>query len=300
MMLREPIVSGQFYPGSREQCLTELRRCMPDRIDATTLPERIVGGIVPHAGWTYSGSTAARVLAAIAARRTPATVVLLGADHSGATRTAALFASGRWASPVGEVDVDQRLAEWLGSLTSLITNDPHAHDREHSIEVQIPFVRHLWPDAKIVPIIVASTSKAVQVGNAIGRAIETYAADAVVVGSSDLTHYGPTYGFAPKGIGPDALAWAKEVNDRRLIDLILAMDAEAVVPRAAADRSACGAGAIAATVAACRHLGAARGTLLEHTTSYDVARRSSREAATLAVGYVAVVFGTAPQNPSPR
>jgi len=291
MMVREPIVSGQFYPDRRDACLRQVRQCMPTDVDVSLLPPKLLGGIVPHAGWVYSGSTAGRVFAALAARRTPTTVVLFGSDHARVARPAVLFAQGRWASPLGEVDVDERLSDRVLSMTPIIRDDPYGHDREHSIEVQVPFVQHAWPAAKILPIIVASTPQAVEVGQAVGRVLETYQVDAVVVGSTDLTHYGPSYGFTPRGVGPDALAWAKDVNDRRLIDRILKMDAEAVIPQAAADHSACGAGAIAATIAACRQLGATQAVLLEHTTSYEVARRSFGESADMAVGYAGIVFG---------
>ncbi len=291
MMVRDPIVSGQFYPGDRQSCLEHVRQCMPGDADVEALPETLHGGIVPHAGWTFSGPTAARVFAALAARRTPATVVLFGSDHARAARAGAMFSAGQWSSPLGNVDVDERLAERIASMTNTVIDDPHAHAREHSIEVQLPFVQRVWPDAKILPIIVSPTKQAVDVGQAVARAIDAYKADTVVVGSTDLTHYGPNYGFTPQGVGPEALAWAKDVNDRRLIDLILEMDAQAVIPDAAANRSACGAGAIAATMAACQQLGATQALLLEHTTSYEVGRRMFDEAATMAVGYAAIVFG---------
>jgi AmmeMemoRadiSam system protein B len=264
---------------------------MPGDLDVEALPESLTGGIVPHAGWTFSGPTAARVFAALAARRQPGTVVLFGADHARAARAGAMFATGQWSSPLGDVAIDERLAERIMSMSQGIVDDPHAHDREHSIEVQVPFVQHVWPEAKILPIIVSPTPQAVEVGQAVARAIGTYKTDAVLVGSTDLTHYGPNYGFTPQGVGLEALVWAKDVNDRRLIDLILKMDTEAVVPDAAAHRSACGAGAIAATIAACQSLGATQSVLLEHTTSYEVARRMYDESATMAVGYAGIVFG---------
>jgi len=291
MMVRDPIVSGQFYPGGRNACLRDLQKCMPTDLNIDALPSALVGGIVPHAGWTFSGPTAARVIAALAARRTPATVVVFGSDHARAARAGAMFGTGRWASPLGDVEIDERLAERITSMTQVVIDDPHAHDREHSIEVQIPIVQHVWPEAKILPIIAAPTSQAVEVGRAVGRALEAYKADAVVLGSTDLTHYGSNYAFTPEGVGADALAWAKDTNDRRLIDLILKMDAEAVLADAAANRSACGAGAIAATIAACQQVGAGQAVLLEHTTSYEVARRMFDESATMAVGYAGIVFG---------
>lgn len=291
MMVRDPIVSNRFYPGRRGGCLQEVQQCMPDDMDVDALPATLVGGIVPHAGWTFSGPTAARVFAALAARRTPETVVLFGADHARATQTAAMFPTGRWSSPLGDVAVDDRLAERIASMTHGIDDDAHAHDHEHSIEVQLPFIQHVWPDAKILPITVAPAPRAVEIGQAVARVINTYKTNAIVVGSTDLTHYGASYGFAPKGTGPDALTWAKDVNDRRLIDVILDMNADAVVPEACGNHSACGAGAIAATIAASKELGAERAVLLEHTTSYEIGRRLFDESASMSVGYAGIVFG---------
>ncbi|MBN1342128.1 MAG: AmmeMemoRadiSam system protein B [Phycisphaerae bacterium] len=291
MMVRDPIVSGQFYPGRRDACLKQIEECMPGDLDAEALPKALFGGIVPHAGWTFSGPTAARVFASLAERRSPKVVVLFGADHARATRSGAVFGEGRWSSPLGDVDVDDRLAERITSMTQVVENDPHAHGREHSIEVQIPFVKHLWQEASILPIIVTSGPRAIEVGQAVARAIEAYKTDAVVIGSTDLTHYGANYGFTPRGIGPEALAWAKDVNDRRLIDRILDFDAQGVIEDAAANHSACGAGAIAATIAACRQLGATQAAVLEHTTSHEISRRMFDESATIAVGYAGIVFG---------
>lgn len=291
MMVRDPIVSGRFYPGGSRQCAREVEECMPSESDIESLPARLFGGIVPHAGWTYSGPTAAKVFAALAQRQTPETVILLGADHAHLAHTAAMFSSGAWSSPVGDVAVDERLAERISSMAPMIRDDVHAHDGEHSIEVQIPFVLHVWPDAKILPIIVEPGPRAVEVGQAVARVISTYKTDAVVVGSTDLTHYGASYGFSPKGSGAEALEWAKDVNDRGLIDVILKMDAESVVPEAGRNRSACGSGAIAATVAACRDLGAEQAVLLEHTTSYEIGKRLFAESHAMSVGYAGIVFG---------
>ena len=90
MMVRDPIVSGQFYPGGRNACLRDLQKCMPTDLDIDALPSALAGGIVPHAGWTFSGPTAARVIAALAAQRTPATVVVFGSDHARAARAGAM------------------------------------------------------------------------------------------------------------------------------------------------------------------------------------------------------------------
>jgi len=147
-------------------------------------------------------------------------------------------------------------------------------------------VRHLWPEARIVPLMVPPDSDAVAVGEAVARAVRPRGRSVYLLGSTDLTHYGPRYGLTPRGAGPAALAWAKE-NDQRLLDDAVHLRAEGIVARAQSEHSACGGGAVAATVAAAAALGARQGRILEHTTSYDV-RPSGR--AEDFVGYAAVVF----------
>jgi AmmeMemoRadiSam system protein B len=111
------------------------------------------------------------------------------------------------------------------------------------------------------------------------------------IGSTDLTHYGPNYGFLPEGIGQQGLAWAKDVNDRRLIELMRLMKAEEIVREASEHRNACGSGAIAATLAACKLAGAQQGVLLDHVSSQEVARSMQYPASDDAVGYAGMVFG---------
>jgi len=287
VMIREPAEAGRFYPGSLQQCEQEAAG-LTVAAERTAIGEgRLLGGIVPHAGWTFSGAVAGEVFATLGAYRRPATVVLFGAVHHRRGRQAWLFGSGRWNSPLGPVEVDDRLAERICGHTSLIVNDPYAHEREHSIEVQLPLLQRVMPDCRVVPILVPPTAAAVEVGEAVGGTIESYRCDAIVVGSTDLTHYGPSYGMVSQGRGSEGITWAKEVNDRRMIDLMLALEAEEIVPEAAEHHNACGAGAVAATMAAVRRLGATKGVLLAHTTSYDVMPSRLTDDS---VGYAGVVF----------
>jgi AmmeMemoRadiSam system protein B len=124
-------------------------------------------------------------------------------------------------------------------------------------------------------------------GERLAKALAGRRSDVVVVGSTDLTHYGPNYWFHPKGTGDEALEWVKTVNDRRIIDLALELGADGIVEQAASEHSACGAGAMAATTAYCRAAGCPRGVLLHYTTSHDVMpdRRPSNF-----VGYAGIVF----------
>ena len=249
-----------------------------------------IAGLVPHAGWVYSGQVAAAVFKTLARRPPPQAVVLFGSVHQLRGQEAAVFVSGRFETPLGPLPIDERLADRMLGHTNLLTSDSYAHESEHSIEVQLPFIKHLFPDTSIVPIMVPPTDKAHEVGEAVGRTLEAYKYDAFIVGTTDLTHYGPGYGFTPQGVGEQAIAWAKTENDTRFLDLVCAMKGEEVVADAREHRSACGSGAVAATISAAAALGASKGHLLQHTTSAEVMRRQSGARANDAVGYAAVVF----------
>ena len=287
LSVRRPAVADRFYPGDRTSCVRLIKDCLPAEPDPN-LPEKIVAGLVPHAGWAYSGPVAARVFAAIHAQTVPETFVLLSAMHRWSASRPAVYARGRWATPLGEVEVDDELATAiLKAGDGLLTKAPGAHSDEHSAEVQVPFIQYLFPEAKILPILIPPDEEAARVGEVIGQAVLASQKPAVVIGTTDLTHYGKAYyGFAPAGTGEPALEWAR-ANDERVINLILALRAEEIVAETDAHRNACGGGAIAGTVAAARTLGVEEGRLLEYTTSHHIMPRGP---ATDFVGYAAILF----------
>lgn len=296
MMIREPTVAGMFYPRESRECATQLQACLNLAAETAGLaaPDdergKILGGVVPHAGWVCSGAVAASVFQQIARRPHPGAIVIFGASHRVHLKVASIFPSGAWETPLGLVEIDDRLAERLQGQTGLIEATPHAHEHEHSIEVQLPFIKHLLPDVRIVPLMVPPSDRAALLGRAVGNTCKSYGVDVVFVASTDLTHYGPNYGFTPHGVGSKGLAWAKNVNDRRIIDAILGMREQDVVSDAAANQSACGAGAVAACIAASKAYGATRATLLQHTTSHEVLSKYRNEAACDSVGYAAIMF----------
>lgn len=285
--VRQPAVAGQFYPGDRRSCVRMIEECLPAE-PPPDLPEHIVAGLVPHAGWVFSGAVAAKVFAAIHAGGTPDTFFLLSAMHRWSVPRSAVYARGRWVTPLGEIEVDEELATGvLEAAADLLMDAPEAHAGEHSAEVQVPFIQYLFPQAKIVPILIPPDETAVHVGEVIGQTISAAGRPIAVVGTTDLTHYGRSYyGFAPAGTGERALEWVR-ANDRRVIDLVLDMRAEDIIPETAAHHNACGGGAVAATVAAARTLGTREGRLLEYTTSHEVLPRGP---ATDFVGYAAIIF----------
>jgi len=284
-------VAGQFYPGREDSCTAEIDQCVAEAEFGELLPETIVAGIVPHAGWTFSGALAAMVFAAVKKRHEKVdTFVIFGAAHGYFGRMPAVCDSGRWLTPLGEVPVDEELARAvLESETAVI--DRGAHDSEHSIEVQVPFVKRLFADASILPVLVPSNEHAVSLGDAVGRIVEAASNRKIVcIGSTDLTHYGPRYGFTPMGIGSDACRWASEVNDKQFIEPALKLDPKAMLASAAEHHNACGPGAAAAAVAAAKRLGRKKGALLGQTNSNEVMLRKMGTTGPESVGYAAIVF----------
>lgn len=245
---------------------------------------------MPHAGWNCSGSVAAAVFREIGAKLRPDVVVIFGAIHVPNVKRASVFPSGAWESPLGMVEIEARLADRMCGQCGLLEASAHAHDREHSIEVEVPFMQHYLPGVPIVPIMVPADEKAADLGGVLGRVCRNFGIHACFLASTDLTHYGPSYRFTPKGVGAEGMAWAKEVNDRRMVQLMLAMIEREAVREAQSNMNACGGGAIAATIAACKAIGAQRAELIEHTTSEEVLTAAGYEPMQDSVGYAGIVF----------
>ncbi len=300
MQIREPVVAGQFYPEDRETCLAEIRACLPAQVPQEGVPESLVGGLVPHAGWTFSGALAALVFSTIKHRRAKVdTFVIFGAAHGYFGARPVIDGSDAWDTPLGRTHIDESLREAVhASGTAMIDSSTHRH--EHSIEVQVPFLQFLFPDARILPIIVPANDSAMRLGIAVADAslatsdsTEDTASNPqslVFIGSTDLTHYGPRYGFTPLGVGSEALHWASEVNDRQFIDLALGLEPERLLANALENGNACGPGAAAAVLAAAQRLGVRKGVLLAHTNSNDVMLREMGTTSRDSVGYAAMVF----------
>ena len=291
MQTRKPIVADKFYPGLHDSCLDEINQCIEQEALPEALPETIAAGIVPHAGWTFSGPPAALVFSAIKQRHEKVhTFVIFGAAHRYSGSSAAVYEDGIWETPLGEVAVDKELADAVLSTGAAIGNS-NAHGPEHSIEVQVPFIQHLFAGAKILPILVPPVRQAEALGKSLGDIIKRDEHRKIVcIGSTDLTHYGPSYGFAPMGTGPKALQWAGNVNDREFIDLALKLNAEGMLNSAAENFNACGAGAAAAAVAAAKILGKTEGLLLAHTNSSEILLRKMGATSADSVGYAAIIF----------
>ncbi|MBI1370663.1 MAG: AmmeMemoRadiSam system protein B [Planctomycetes bacterium] len=291
--IRPPAVAGRFYAADERRCAADAARYCVPVASLQQLPPTLYGALVPHAGWICSGRVAGMTWATLARRTAAKTIVLTGSVHTMAVFNPTLDSADAWATPLGPLAVDTDLRDALAQLPgAAVQTLDMAHEYEHSLEVQAPMIRAAFGDeTRIVPCLIPPAADAVQWGEAIGKLLVNWHAPVVMVVSSDLTHYGPNYRFTPHGVGEAGVTWAHDTNDRRVLDMMLAMNEADIVHETHQHQNACGGGAIAATLAACRALGASHGYLLEHTHSVRELAPLGHSDGLNSVGYAGIVFG---------
>ena len=202
----------------------------------------------------------------------------------------AVYDSGFWETPLGQIAINEELAKAVIDSGTAI-RDPHAHNNEHSIEVQVPFIQYLFPGSKILPVLVPPKENAIILGKTIGEIIRHNKDTKIIcIGSTDLTHYGPRYGFTPMGIGQKAIQWAHDVNDTKFIELALKLETQELLSNVAENGNACGPGAAAAVIAAAKELGIEKGTLLGQSNSNEVLMKHYGQSSNESVGYASIIF----------
>lgn len=283
--------AGSFYPATGARVARELDG-FAATLDAPNEREHLVGGLVPHAGWVYSGAIAYRLFARLAANA-PRRVVLLGAVHVAGVLRPARGPWAEWEIPDGCIAVDSEFQRGLEER-GVIEQNRRAHLGEHSIEVQLPLLAKLCPGVAIVPLAVPPNERSLGLGRAVGELARDLDGDTLVVASTDLTHYGERfYGFAPCRDAGQARTWAF-ANDERFLDRVVALDAPGALDEAQRNRNACGSGAVAAAIECARVMGATHAEVVEHTTSDRV---SGEVGARNFVGYASVLFRRAENTP---
>jgi len=289
--VRNPAVAGRFYDDDPNGCAQKAAMFTRPPAQAPTLPETCVGAVVPHAGWICSGRIAGETFRALASHTEARVFVMTGSVHTMHISRPALDAMDAWATPLGDVLVERDLRQAMANLPGFEAIDD-AHTREHSLEVQLPLMQSVFGHGfRIVPCMIPPAERAAEWGNAIGELLNTWREPVAMICSVDLTHYGPNYRFTPEGDGPDGVRWAHDVNDRRLLDMVEKLDTDAVLRDAAEHKSTCGGGALAATLAACRAMGATAGHLIEHSSSDAVLTPIGRADHRNSVGYAGVLLG---------
>ncbi|MFC1799018.1 AmmeMemoRadiSam system protein B [Thermodesulfobacteriota bacterium] len=283
MQARKATFAGSWYPDSPDACEMEINAFL-NEIDVSSVSNRqLIGGIVPHAGWYFSGSIACNVIGCLREDPPPDVIVIFGM-HLHPTSPNHIMAEGAWETPFGNLPIAEDLAKELVSRFSFRIETAKDYNRDNTIELQLPFIKFFFNDVKIVPIGAPPSTDSLKIGTAVAEISQHLGLRTKVIGSTDLTHYGTNYGFAPKGTGPSAIEWVKEENDRRILDSMLIMDTEKVIAEALASQNACCAGAAATAIEAGKALGADKAEFLAYASSYDKSPGDSF------VGYVGIVF----------
>ena len=250
-MIREPVVAGQFYPGSA----TQLRATIESMVDEQAEKVDVVGLVLPHAGYVYSGPVVGAVLSKVKFKDT---FVILCPNHTGSGKLYSIMSEGSWKTPLGEVEVDSELAKRILSGSRYLEEDEAAHAYEHAIEVQLPFLQYFRSDVKIVPIVLAQGNAQTyrQIGHEIASAMKELNREAVIIASSDMTHY-------------ESQESAK-AKDSQAIQAMLELNVDELLKRVSRfDITMCGYGPAASMLTAARELGAGHGELVTYRTSGD-------------------------------
>lgn len=274
--VREPAVAGEFYAGDTDALEAQLRDSFTHEVGPGPLvehdadPPRPLALVAPHAGYPYSGPVAAHAYATLARPDTPETAVVFGPNHRRVGDPVAVAPHDRWRTPLGEVRIDRELATAVVASHEEATFDPVAHEGEHSIEVQVPFLQHVLSDVSILPICLGGLDHdgAERLGTALADAIDRTDRDTVVVASTDLTHYQPHESAVEA--------------DRPVREAIERLDTEAIARLSAGGHSMCGPWSTVATLRSARELGGESGDVLAYATSGDTAGSPAR-----VVGYCA-------------
>lgn len=270
-MNRPAAVAGTWYPGTAPALAAAVERHLAGATRDVT--GDLVALIAPHAGLLYSGPVAAHAYAQLRGRRFDVAVII-GPSHFVGFSGVAVVPRGGFETPFGLAAIDEDCAQALMRATPLVREHPSAHAREHSVEMQLPFLRHLLPNTRIVPLVMGyqTAETARGLGDALGDVL--YARDALIVASSDLSHYQP--------------ASAAAALDAVVTDCIARFDADGL-QHALDERPdhACGGGPMVATLRAAKLLGAKDALVLEYADSGDVSGDKSA-----VVGYMAAALGT--------
>ncbi len=282
--VRRPVFAGSWYPADARECRAEIETFLESGPGADLRPGSWIGGIVPHAGWYYSGSIACNVIACLK-EPDPVDVVVLFGMHLHPASANYLMPRGTWHTPLGDLPVATGLADYMTQRFDFQKETARRFSQDNTIELQLPFVKALLEPAAVLALGVPPAPIAIEIGRAAAQWALENKQRIKVIGSTDLTHYGRNYGFLPHGSGRAALEWVRHENDRRVIDAMLALTPAKIIDEGLDHQNACCAGAAAAAVAAAVQLGAREGRTLAYATSHDKSPGESF------VGYAGVLFG---------
>lgn len=236
-----------------------------------------IAAIIPHAGWDYSGSLVIKSINQL--YKNPDTVVVIG-GHLPPDSPLYYSFEDIYETPLGDFILDRPFMNELLKKINFLKD----FSSDNTVEVIIPIVKYFYPKAKLISLRVGSGLEAVQLGNLIYKISMELNRKIVVLGSTDLTHYGPGFSFVPHGIGEKAVDWVKTINDKDIIDKMLIMDYQGVLDLANNNFSACSSGSAASTICFASLSNILSGHLIGYSNSYDISPSESF------VGYVGITY----------
>jgi MEMO1 family protein len=254
-MIRTPAAAGRFYSSDPKELTQQVEACLKQN-DGNVKRITARGCVVPHAGYMYSGHVAGAVYSSL---EIPARCILLGPRHFPRGEPMAILSEGSWQTPLGNAEIDSALAKELARAYPRLREDAAAHAREHSLEVQLPFLLRLVKDFRFVPVVLASDrySALEELGHAVAQVVAGQREPVFVIASSDMNHY-----------ESDAITRAK---DRRALDRILALDPRGLFDTVRSEGiTMCGYAATVAALVAMRDLRATGAQLVRYATSGDI------------------------------
>ncbi len=249
---RQPAVAGRFYPSERGALIREVEA----NIDRNAKKSAVLGIVVPHAGFMYSGSVAGAVYSRI---EIPDTVILMGPNHTGRGERVAIMTEGVWTMPMGDIAIDRDLANAICEETAVAKQDSSAHRFEHSLETQLPFLQYFKKEFQMVPICLMSlnisTCKALSEG--IVRAVNRLGRSVLLVASSDMTHY------ESRDVA--------EVKDHKAIACMQSRDPAKLYETVRSEKmTMCGVHPVTVMMMCCESMGAKEAELVKYMTSGEV------------------------------
>jgi len=281
MKRRKRTLPRGWYPFDEKDCKREIESYLEGWSPSQLPPSKGRGGIIPHAGWYFSGRLATRVFYSLASKSKAEVIVLYG-GHLSSGDVPRIVTEEVCETPLGDVETH---ADFVGNLMKRVEmrkESPESGD--NTIEIQLTMVKYFFPEAKLVGVRSPLSLKAEILGKEVAAVAKEKGIAILAIGSTDLTHYGPNYGFLRKGVGRASVEWVKRENDRGFIDQALKMDAEGALKHALENDSACSAGAAISAMATCKALGSDKGVLLDYYTSYDIMPDDSF------VGYAGILY----------
>ncbi len=273
-MKRNPVAAGLYYPASASQ----LRAMIETLVDEKAEKEEVIGLVMPHAGYPYSGPVAG---AAISRVKFKDTFIIMGPSHTGMGKPFSIMTEGVWETPLGEVEIDSELAGRILAASKNLQEDYLAHQQEHAVEVQIPFLQYFKPDIRIVPIVLAYADPAAykEIGREIGRVLKEMNKEAVIIASGDMTHYESQE--------------SAEKKDSQAIEAILNLDEDELTRRyEELNISMCAHGPAVCLISAAKELGATEVELVKYQTSGNTTGDYSA-----VVGYAGIIIRAVRMHP---